>query len=256
MRHRPEQRQGALSLLCEDVHFRHDAGQVLLEVLQQHARQEAGEAYVDALQLSLEAFDGAAPDAERTDVTSANVHHAVLLGCRRRLLGMRRGSFEALSRGFTRAEDLQVQLGAFSLEALSGMLQGKERLSVDELLACFELPRSSGAREAAQAGFEAHASQADAHFESVLRDEARFDEGLRLRLLKWCTALGALPVGGLPAEHRIRLRLYGPEVDTHTLPETHTCTRELHLPNYPNVQVTREKILMALAHADDGFLKE
>ena len=44
--------------------------------------------------------------------------------------------------------------------------------------------------------------------------------------------------------------------DDETLPETHTCTRELHLPNYSSVAVTREKLLLALAHAGDGFYKE
>ena len=96
----------------------------------------------------------------------------------------------------------------------------------------------------------------DAYFEAVLRDELNFSEAQRLLLLKWCTALSSLPVGGVPSEYKIRLRLYGAEPDVSTLPETHTCTRELHLPNYPSVEVTREKLLRALEHADDGFYKE
>ena len=69
-----------------------------------------------------------------------------------------------------------------------------------------------------------------------------------------CTALTALPVGGL-RENKIRLRLYGPDIDDHTLPETHTCTRELHLPNYSSAAVLREKLLLALSHGGDGFYK-
>lgn len=147
-----------------------------------------------------------------------------------------------------------MQLGAFSLEALISMLQGKASLSADELLACFELPRLS-ARESAAAGFAAFASRADEFFESVLRDESRFGEVERLLLLQWCTALSALPVCGLPAEFRVKLRLYGPEADDITLPETHTCTRELHLPNYSSADVLREKLLVALSHSG-GFYKE
>ena len=41
-----------------------------------------------------------------------------------------------------------------------------------------------------------------------------------------------------------------------TLPETHTCTRELHLPNYSSVEVLRAKLATALEHIDDGFHKE
>jgi len=83
----------------------------------------------------------------------------------------------------------------------------------------------------------------------------RFDEARRLQLLTWCTALTALPVGGL-RENKIRLRLYGPEEDDRTLPETHTCTRELHLPNYTSAATLRSKLLLALEHATDGFQKE
>ena len=64
----------------------------------------------------------------------------------------------------------------------------------------------------------------------------------------------ALPTGGL--RDKIRLKLYGPEPDNNTLPETHTCTRELHLPNYSSAQVLRAKLGVALEHVDDGFLKQ
>ena len=69
-----------------------------------------------------------------------------------------------------------------------------------------------------------------------------------------CTALAALPVGGL-GEHKITLRLYGYETDDASLPETHTCTRELHLPNYSSAEVLKAKLLLALEHIEDGFLK-
>ena len=45
-------------------------------------------------------------------------------------------------------------------------------------------------------------------------------------------------------------------VDDVTLPETHTCTRELHLPNYSCAAIMREKLLQALDHAADGFQKQ
>ena len=70
-----------------------------------------------------------------------------------------------------------------------------------------------------------------------------------------CTGLTALPVGGL-RDHKICLRSYGPESDDVTLPETHTCTREVHLPHYSSEGVLREKLLLALDHAADGFHKQ
>jgi hypothetical protein len=64
-----------------------------------------------------------------------------------------------------------VQLGAFRLEALTSMLQGIVSLSADDLLGCFELPRSSDA-EAAAAGFALAGSKADRFFEEVVKDDA------------------------------------------------------------------------------------
>lgn len=97
--------------------------------------------------------------------------------------------------------------------------------------------------------------QVPAYFEALLRDEAAFGEKQRLALFRWCTALIALPAGGL-RETKISLRLYGPEVDDSTLPETHTCTRELHLPNYSCTAVLQAKLLLALQHTADGFHKQ
>ena len=72
--------------------------------------------------------------------------------------------------------------------------------------------------------------------------------------MRWCTALDAVPVGGLK-DDKVKLRLFGAEPDDATLPETHTCTREIHLPNYSSKAVLREKLLLALAHETDGFGK-
>ena len=74
-------------------------------------------------------------------------------------------------------------------------------------------------------------------------------------MIRWCTGLGVLPADGL-RDHTIKLRLYGPEVDDASLPETHTCTRELHLPNYSTAAVLRAKLSVALDHIHDGFHKQ
>ena len=42
-------------------------------------------------------------------------------------------------------------------------------------------------------------------------------------------------------------------VSEESLPEVHTCARELHLPPYSSGELLREKLLMALDHLTDGF---
>lgn len=177
---------------------------------------------LDSMELSLESFVRAEGDAP---VTAANLETALLLGCRQRLLEDRRDAMCALRHGFVRCEDLTVQLGAFDLDELTSILQGQVRLSAEELLACFALP-SSSEEEAREAGFDDVGSRAAADFEELLRDGSYLSDQDRLTLLNWCTALTVLPFGGL-RDHKIRLRLYGQEVDDATLPETHTCTREV-----------------------------
>jgi len=211
-------------------------------------------ASVDGLQLSLESFDPAEEDGEAL-VTSDSIGSAVLQGCVARLLSARRAALDALRRGFLHCEDLEIQLAALGpSKVLALVLQGSQTLSASELLGCFVLPRESAEEEAA-AGFLDAGSEVPLYFESLLLDETTFGENERLALLQWCTALSALPIGGL-REGKIALRLYGPEVDDSTLPETHTCTRELHLPNYPSAAILGEKLTLALQHIGDGFHKE
>lgn len=90
-------------------------------------------------------------------------------------------------------------------------------------------------------------------FEQLLLDEAVIDEARRLQLLQWCTSLSALPSGGLA--EKITLKLYS-DVDETTLPMVHTCTREIHLPEYQSIRQVQAKLLQALDHCEDGFLME
>ena len=106
--------------------------------------------------------------------------------------------------------------------------------------------------EAAAAGFPP-SSAVPALFRELIADDVVFDEARRLQLLTWATALVALPGGGL--QEPIKIRLF-PDADEHTLPEAHTCTHELHIPDYSSREVLQQKLLMALDHRDDGFLVE
>ena len=193
---------------------------------------------VDTMGLTLENFVTGEGDAP---LTAANLEAAVLSGCRQRLFDERRDAMCALRHGFVRCEDLTVQLAAFELDELTSMLQGQMRLSADELLACFAFP-SSSEEEARDAGFDDIGSRAAADFEELLRDGSYLDDAARLTLLNWCTALTVLPFGGL-RDHKIRLRLYGQEADDSTLPETHTCTREVCGTQAPEMRCTGMRAL-------------
>ena len=76
-------------------------------------------------------------------------------------------------------------------------------------------------------------------------------------MLQWATGLNALPKGGLvnQAAGLIKLLPY-PHASEATLPEVHTCTRDLHLPPYSHRHVVADRLHTLLAHSDGGFNKE
>ena len=83
-----------------------------------------------------------------------------------------------------------------------------------------------------ESGFSvAHASDAPAwsFFRELLQDESAFPPPRRMQLLEWCTSHTALPCGGL--KRLVSLKLYEGASDA-DLPETHTCSQQVHLPPY------------------------
>lgn len=69
--------------------------------------------------------------------------------------------------------------------------------------------------------------------EMLLDDSAStgLDGEQRLNVLTWCTALTALPCGGLDSLVTIK---YYEGADDGSLPVVHTCSREVHLPAFAN----------------------
>ena len=203
--------------------------------------------------LTLGDLPGCADADAATPLSADNAAAAVLGACRHRLFAERAGALGALRDGFCGQLDLQLQLAPFAPSELRLLVQGKPTLSAAELLGCF-VPPSSSDTEAVAAGFVAAGSRSDGLFVEVLRDEALFSEARRRMLFTWCTALSALPANGLE-EYLIRLRAYPSAGDSgQALPETHTCTRELHLPEYATKEQLCERLCMALDHMHDGFL--
>lgn len=199
--------------------------------------------------LTLDLFDDGAPIDVEIAPNQEAFGSAVLAGCRRRLLTCREPSLRALRSGFVEYVDLQIQLAALSSAELLRMLRGITELTMTDLLGCFQIPSTLTA--SMEAGF------ADCTVPTFLR-ELIMDEdesiGLssveRLHLLEWCTALTALPCGGL--KDPIVVRLFE-GADDHDLPVVHTCTHELHLPAYTSRQTLQAKLMQAVEHRNDGF---
>ena len=125
------------------------------------------------------------------------------------------------------------------------LLQGKAKLSVTDILDCFDWA-------------EPHSSKAVIFFRGLLLDESVFDEARRLLLLRWCTGRNALSMGGLAK--RITFVLddtFGCSPDER-FPNPHTCSSEIDLPPYSCKDVLCIKLTAALSQfeRDAGFADE
>ena len=193
---------------------------------------------------------------EEQDLSEENAPSAILSGVHQRLKRKRDRSWSAIRSGFTEHVDLRLQLAGFATDRLEYMVHGRAELSREDLMGCIVWPDSAGPEEEEQAGFLAAGC---AGVPGFLRDALSDDDGplndedRRRHLLEWCTSLSVLPCDGL--RKRIRLRHYE-GADDATLPVTHTCTHEIHLPPYLSRARLEERLLMALDHRWDGFHQE
>ena len=126
--------------------------------------------------------------------------------------------------------------------------------SAPQLLQCFAWPDvGASATAEAQAGFAAVGSEVPRYLREIILDasaETGLSSPARLHLLEWCTALTALPCGGL--KDPITLKLYE-GADENDLPNVHPCTHVVHLPPYASRAQLRAKLLLAVEHRHDGF---
>ena len=208
--------------------------------------------------LTLGDFDGSLDDDdaladEEIPATVEALGKAIIAGCRWRLLTSRERSLCALRDGFVEHVDLRVQLGALSSAELMRMLRGNTDLSSEDLLDCFQWPDLRAPEHVErQAGFAAANSEVPRYLREIILDES--EAGLsaeqRLHLLQWCTALAALPCGGLREPITLKINA---EADPNDLPNVHTCTHEVFLPAYTSRALLQEKLLRAVEHRHDGF---
>ena len=224
----------------------HEALQVLADVAPGLARQwrehalEASAEDLGMLMLTLENFDESLGEAE---VTRANVASAVVAGCRRVLHEERSEELKALERGFTfnGRVDLALQLAPIPAEQLLLMVRGKDELSADDLLGCFDWP-----------GPDEATAVAAAHLQTVIA--CRMDHKDRRLLLRWCTARSTLPVDGL--KEKVSIELLVPDdaqlSPDQFFPRSHTCYPSIELPAYSSADVLWQQLQVALVDLEQG----
>ena len=124
-------------------------------------------------------------------------------------------------------------------------MRGRDSLSAEDLLDCFDfaLGGDSAAAGAEVTGF--------------LREVVGFvlDEQQRWKLLRWATSRSTLPVNGLGQKVTlIRKDTDGAPPDQ-WLPEAHTCSLEVALPDYSSSAALSEQLKRALEEmaAGGGF---
>ena len=130
-----------------------------------------------------------------------------------------------------------------SAQASTPLLQvcGKDSLSAEDLLSCFDFaPCGDNAAGESVAGY--------------LRElvGSVLDEQQRRQLLRWATSRSTLPVNGLTQKITlIRQDTSGTPPDER-LPQAHTCSREVALPDYSSSAVLSEQLKRALEDMDAG----
>ena len=123
---------------------------------------------------------------------------------------------------------------------------GKDSLSAEDLLSCFDFaPRGDGAAGDLVAGY----------LREVVGSE--LDEQQRRQLLRWATSLSTLRNGGVPVNGLkqkvtlIRRDTNGTPPDE-WLPEAHTCSFQVALPDYTSHAALSEQLKRALEEMDAG----
>ena len=206
---------------------------------------EHSAAELEAAGLTCDLFDEALGD---TPLTAANAAEAVVAGCRRRLLLRRRAALEAVREGFAfKRIDLGLQLAAISCRQLLLLVRGRVLLAPADLLGCIDW-------EASRDAFPADSHVVEWMHELVAAGglapaPGASCAGRLLQLLRWCTGKNALPVDGLRT--KVVFRCDALCADDH-LPEAHTCSHEVELPDYTSLATLRGKLLRALDEMEAG----
>lgn len=79
-----------------------------------------------------------------------------------------------------------------------------------------------------------------------------FDQKMRAKFIEFVTGSPCLPIGGLGSlDPKIQIQLK--RGDSVSLPSVTTCTNYLKIPNYPSIELMREKFITALEYCGNHF---
>ena len=152
----------------------------------------------------------------------------------------------ALPRGPTPHYFYVIVRGALPLHLYSLQVRGRDSLSAEDLLECFDFALGrDGAAGAVVTGF----------LREVVLVGSGLDEQQRWKLLRWATSRSTLPVNGLGQKVTlIRKDTDGVPPDQ-WLPEAHTCSFQVALPDYSSSAALSEQLKRALEEmaAGGGF---
>mmetsp|Transcript_64404 Transcript_64404/g.107030 ORF Transcript_64404/g.107030 Transcript_64404/m.107030 type:complete len:373 (+) Transcript_64404:236-1354(+) len=207
------------------------------------------------------------PHAEQA-VTKDNVREVIVAACKYRLWDAREAQLLALRRGFSTASvlskepiDLLIQLQPFETRDLLLLVQGETReLTNTELVEqCIQWPNEAFAATSDNGGGFPPGSVTVALLRELLADQADFNSERRMKFLRWATALPALPDAGLAGTDGGKIRFMcdriaqaGDEAGW-PLPYVSTCFHVIHMPNYSDPTVLKQKLFTAMEswHFDD-----
>ena len=131
--------------------------------------------------------------------------------------------------------------GSLLLHLYSLQVRGRDSLSAEDLLGCFDFVLGgNGAAGAVVAGF--------------LREVvgSGLGEQQRWKLLRWATSRSTLPVNGLGQKVTLIRRDTNGAPPDKWLPEAHTCSLEVALPDYSSSAALSKQLNRALEEMDAG----
>jgi E3 ubiquitin-protein ligase HUWE1 len=83
-----------------------------------------------------------------------------------------------------------------------------------------------------------------------------FDREMRANFLQFVTGTSKVPIDGFRSLQGIRgiqkFQIHK-VFDNNLLPTSHTCMNQLDLPDYPSIDVMREKLIIAVTYGKEGF---
>ena len=178
------------------------------------------------------------PGGRELPVTEANKARYVALVADRAVYGAARAQTDALARG-VREIVPPALLGLFDEGELALLARGVPAVDVDDL------ERSCG-----YGGGLTAASDTARWLWAAVRSWPGEDVA---RLVQFVTGSARAPPGGFAGLRPGPFRVHRDPAGPHRLPQAHTCSNQLDLPDYPDRATLERRLLTALREGGEGF---